>query len=528
MASIIEKSGSQEMSVALNQGAINLKSELLSGKDKERGSSAVKTKSGEVDVSNLLEQKEGKKLAVDILKPFLSKLAGVGIMLGTQGNENKLEDQEFNRVKDELDSSESFDDRVEISSTSSDDPITGIKKMNLKGGGGGHAGGGDSDNETLQMMKEFINLTSEGVTNKSVELQDKLKDIREKLREKGISDSKLQTIETNLKSGKDNAAIELLKDAMILNLIGSDSPIEKASYKRQIKDLINKMNPDKAGEMVSKAQEKAKQELQGFALDELEKELVGKTLRQDSNFKETYKILKLADSVNVNYADWIDNIWEKKKDDHGLNIMDATPQMTGLNVDTNTDDPGKGAKKHGFEYDKNDESEILLNRLRALYLQRALKGDSFTSLRTELKIRKLQNGLFKLGIFTEELDEKVQVEAGIIAVEKIRDQINEALVERASFYKLAGPAFDLVDKKLKGLLKSAERLKVPVSANDFNKLRDRANRKVFDLSKTELNLVRSLSDEDNTPSIKKREDRLIQLITRLREESRINDSSATA
>jgi tetratricopeptide (TPR) repeat protein len=520
--SFVDKAGSQEMSVSLNLGAANnLASEISKGKGKETERTSRVKSIEEVEVTKLLEISQGKNLAVEVLKPFFSKLAQVGIILGPQAKTEGQSEKELEKIALGLDS---FEDTVEIKNNP--DFIQQIKKFGQQAGeGGGRSFSGTSQEEVLSLLKEYAAVFTEYTSSQTPDLAEKLKDLRQKLIEKGVSDSKLQSLEASIKEGRKVDVTEVVKEALVLQMLSSESKIERTVYGRGIADLLQNLDSGEAKQVLEKAKHQAKQELQSFALEELENTLIKKTYLQDHDYREAVKLVNLAEKTGVDSMNWLENVWAQKKDDHGLYLLDVPQSATGVTVDTSTDNPSNNRSgKHGYEYEQKDESEILVNRLRALYMQRALKGDAFTHLKTEFKIRKLKNGLFRLGIFTKDLDEQVRHEAEIVAKVKIIEMLKEALVERATFYDLAGPAHELVERKIKGLLKNAERLGMPISAEEFTALRDQTNHRVFGLSKTELEDVRTRRSIKDSRKLEKKEKLLIRLLTRIKEESGIEDS----
>lgn len=134
--SFVDKAGSQEMSVSLNLGAANnLASEISKGKGKDTERTSRVKSIEEVEVTKLLEISQGKKLAVEVLKPFFSKLAQVGIILGPQAKTEGQSEKELEKIALGLDS---FEDTVEIKNNP--DFIQQIKKFGQQTGeeGGGN------------------------------------------------------------------------------------------------------------------------------------------------------------------------------------------------------------------------------------------------------------------------------------------------------------------------------------------------------------------------------------------------------
>jgi hypothetical protein len=190
-------------------------------------------------------------------------------------------------------------------------------------------------------------------------------------------------------------------------------------------------------------------------------------------------------------------------------------------VDTNTGSFSGRRERNPYECTVKDENSILINRLRAIYLRRAVQGDLWTQLSTEFSVRKLRNGLFRLGIWTKELDEKIKEEAAILAVEKSREMLQESLLERATLYEMAGPAHQMIQARIKGLLKNLEKLGSPLSTEEFNRLRDDANVKVCQLAQKELADVVEKARTAPDPYLQQKAGLLKKLLQRIASETNL-------
>lgn len=514
----VDNAATQEANMALTQGAVTLNANDLIPGDKEAEKMRTQKSAQELTASQLIEKGKGKSFTTNVLKPFFGKLAEAGITLTAQ-NKGKISSQ----IEKMAGEAESYEDMVEI--RNKPEMIRQIRKLGQQGGHGSGSSfsGNSSQQEVIAMLKEYAATLTQYVANESPALADKLKDLRAKLLKKGISEGKLKGLEAQVRSGRKTDIAELVKESFVMQVLSGDNTIEKTVHKRRIANLLRGMDPGKAKQLVEKAKFNAAQELKDFTLEELENELIKITHLQDGDFDDALELMRMAKKAGVNASSWLEEVWETKKDNHGLNILDVPHSVNGSLVDTNTDNPSD-QQRHGYEYEEKDEKEVLLNRLRALYMQRAFKGDGYTFLKTEFKVRKLKNGLFKLGIFTKDMEEQVQHEAEVAAKIKIIEMLKEALIERASFYDLAGPAHELVERKIKGLLKNAERLGMPISASEFNSMRDTANRRIFELSIKELKDVRTRRITKDAKKLEKKEMLLLKLLVRLKEESSIEES----
>lgn len=291
--------------------------------------------------------------------------------------------------------------------------------------------------------------------------------------------------------------------------------------------------------MVNKAMYFASKNLANFSVEEMEHFVTQESL--DPSKTKVDKIKDFEAKVNELNSitnnpkvteEWAQTAMEVFMKDYGLarEKIDVPASSTGTAVNIMSGGAGFGQgsqqkQQHGYEFDSKDEKDIFLNRLRALYLQRALNPGMSTSLKTEFKMRKLKNGLVRMGVFTEILNEQVQKEATEIAKDRTMDMLREALEERASLYDLKGSAYDLLENKIKGVLKNADKLGLEISLDEFNKMRDEINYKMLETTKKQMELMEVRLSEFDFPQLVVKYREMQKLIDRLKTESGIHDDS---
>jgi hypothetical protein len=521
----VDNAASQQLNISVSQGAINFAPKAAADRERETDRTTGRKSAGEMNIADLEAKGRKGELAQEIMTPLLDKLAEVGITIGSRNGKGKQSEAELKTL---VGRDESYEDTVSLKS---DSPvITEVKRLKQQQERESDQGfgRGRTADEVLALLKEYAALFAESLAGQNPRLFDRLKELKEKLLQAGLAEEKLAQLESGLRTGQQADPGEALKDGILLQAM-ADGLIERSVRDRGLRAILSGIKPGERDALADKAKEKAKSELKGFVLEELENTMIRKTYLQDHDHSEVLQLIRLGGKAGLDSMQWLGEMWAKKKDDHGLYLIDVPPAATGLTVNTTTDNPtGNQAPRHGYEYEKEDENEVLLNRLRALYMQKALKGDAFVSLQTEFKIRKMKNGLFKLGVLTKDLDEQVKHEAELVAKLKIVDMLKEALVERASFYQLSGPAHELTERKIKGLLKNAERLGLPMASEDFNQLRDHANRRVFTLSVRELEEVRNQRAVKDDKKLEQKDKFLVRLLTRLKGETDIAEEIPAA
>jgi len=260
----------------------------------------------------------------------------------------------------------------------------------------------------------------------------------------------------------------------------------------------------------------------GVALKELldqkmTERLMSENVKPENVKKELKDYLQIAARIGLDPNEYL-KTWSKTYIDQGLFAYDEPEKLSLLNKQLSEKD------KQEEEQDKPEEEteDYVIAALRAAYMAKIF-GNWRASLRADYKIRKIKNKMIKLGIYYQELNEKVQKEAELIAVTKIMEMLNEAFLERATLYRLAGPAYKMIETKILSLIKNAKRLHMDITEYDFNALRDKANVTVFDIAKRELHLTLISLSVKETRAMRDKKQKLVALLRRLKEESHIMD-----
>jgi hypothetical protein len=292
--------------------------------------------------------------------------------------------------------------------------------------------------------------------------------------------------------------------------------------------------------MVNKAMYLASKDLANFSVEEMEsfvsQESMDPTKTKLDKIKDFEARVNELNSITNNpkiTEEWAQTAMETFMKDYGLarEKINVPADSAGQGVNVMSGESGSSDQReqkrqhHDYEFDEKDEKDIFLNRLRALYLQKALNPGIRTALKTEFKIRKLKNGLLRMGVFTDLLNERIEKEAEEIAKERTMEMLEEALEEKATLYELKGNTFNLLENKIKSILKNADKLGLEISKDKFNKLRDEINYKIYEITKKQMELIEVRLSEDDFPSLVLKYREMKKLIERLKEESHIDDDT---
>jgi hypothetical protein len=290
---------------------------------------------------------------------------------------------------------------------------------------------------------------------------------------------------------------------------------------------------------VNDVMQKAGSELRQFALESIKEKFIETHLSDDGDRGEQFGdfLEQMEEITNKSGVakKWFQKESDKMEDHLGLKALDTEIEDDERGVMVNHQAGMMGQSGAGdeqepdhdrssdYDFDDDDEKSILINRLRALYMQQALNPGMRNRLKTDFKIRKLKNGLMRLGVLTDVLNEQVQEEGKEVAKERTLEMLQEAFIERASMYSVESNAFKVVETKIKGIVKNAGSFGFEIKSKSLDKLRDEANVAMFKITKQQLDLLEVRMSDSDMPALVAKYRELTKLLDRLKEESGIED-----
>lgn len=511
---IIDKAASQEAAIAGNQFILNNLDNVQSP-EKETGA---------FNVRKILDSKNINKTGQDLMVSLMNCVMGSV----SAGNSKNLLSNVENKIKDEYDlmfssSKESLEDSAQI--RSSKNFVENIQNKKSRNNQNNFNDSNNFKGEAKDYAKTYANF----VVNGSDKVKEKIEKMEAGLRAKGLSDRQISDLRQSSRNAVRFEITQQIKDAFLRQILSPHKSLEHIMNSRVLNQVLDFafLNEKLGGYdfggyhgslqgAADKVVKEVKEELFDFFNDEIERELTGQMTTGKKDYKNIKSLIKLAEKVGFDKEAFL-NKWENKIDDLGLLPVDPELLKQGT-AGSFSQDSRQG--KTGFEYTQQDEKEILVNQLRVIYMQRIVSGSWQTFLTTSFRVRKLKNGLIKLGLEFKDFS-NLEKEAKALARVKLVSVLEDALHERATFYDLSGPAYKLNERKIKGLLKNIEKLGKPLTDEEFFILRDRANDNMFQQAKNDLNELEVITEFKTSPQLEKRQRLLIKLMERLKEESKL-------
>jgi len=245
-----------------------------------------------------------------------------------------------------------------------------------------------------------------------------------------------------------------------------------------------------------------------------------KTLDQYTN--ELWRLQKAAAAagVIVNEPELTENIYRTIEE---LGLEQFIPP-----VGSSTMSFSDQSRENESPYDPEDlyinQQERLEDQLRNLYMMKALKPSLKSNMEITFKMKKLRNGLIKLGISIQEREEALQNEGVFLAQMKTLGQLQDNFREQATLPALSGPDYDIIKKKRVFLIKVLRRLGYKVNTVVLKKIQDDMNRDMYPFIREELHQAEMMFEIRKTAPTGHRCKMYSKILERLREESNISDN----
>ena len=402
------------------------------------------------------------------------------------------------------------------------------------------------EGDTRKLLEQYTKLYATAAQQHSPEVQKEIKKLESQLFSRGIKSFELKNIQMSLMASMRAEVALQIKQCFMNRMLSTDEVVEMAVHTRGLNDVLDYVwtnqklggsdfggyNTDLQGTM-DRVMAETQTELQGFLKELLKEKMTRKLLAESSSDKsevrdELKDALKIAKRVGFDLDAFVAR-WQKEKIHEGLFLFND-PQDRGI-LDTAVTSGMMGGRNPNQNQNQNQEKsdaegsesteDLLINRLRALYMRDALQGNLFARLDTSFKIRKTKNGLIRLGVYSNDLNEKVKKESLNIAKLKTMEMIKESLYEMSTLFEMEGTAFTLVDTKLKGLLRNAQRLNLDISSEDLLALRDKCNLEILEVVKREHKLTKVALDVTRQPMLANKLSGLEKLMKRLTSETKV-------
>ncbi len=514
----------QQPAMAANIGSADKIAENLRQEIMRDVRDIEKTTPSESITKQALDGTARGKVNVQILAELVGKMGNDALAAKVTNKFGKQQESDFLAENRE----DSFSEKVSLNFAQGQNVKSAKGKQAREGG---QEGQGDERGRSPE-VKEYLKSYSSFLVNGGSELKKEM-DKKEKalLQEGKLSAAELASLRTSAARTIRQEIVKQLQTAYN-DQIFADGKIEELVAKQGVNGLTEwaffneRLGGKEFGgdydhlEGANKeALARAKDEVSGTLDDELTRSLTKKMLSQGKDAekaeKEIGELLKLAVKCGFDIQQYAAKMPETIIH---LGLNPSLSLSTSL-ANQSAADQGRQDQKR-YQYSADEEKDLMTEELRTLYMRRAVYGDWRSNLETSVRMMRAKNGLIKLGVRSEDFS-RLEKEGRQLAKLKLAKMLQEAFEERASFARLNGPAYSMVEKKIKTVLKNLAKLGVELDDQDLDELRDKANEKMFPELEQELTMIDNALQVRNTDYLQSKRKTVLQIMERIAGESKI-------
>lgn len=513
----VQQNNIQQQAIAANMAA----ADRVSDANKEeviREARDTKISNTESVVKQALNGATGSKGGTQLLAALMSKL---GDSFSTDKILNKM-----TREETVPEGKEDYNDTVTIKLANSR-----LGKASNKGSE--ERGGEQSDSQRQPEVRDYLKSYSQFLVNGGSELKKKVEKQESSLVESGkIKAGELMKFRADIaksvrqevmKQVKESFQKELFAQGKIEEMIAHNGVLKAADWAYLNEKIGGKefggLNTSLKGS-VDEAAGQAKEEINTFMQDELSRAVAKKMIADGDEAgkaeKEINELLKVASKCGFDVNNFMQTA-SKMINDQGL--IPIFGNDLAAQAQAGESGGGQGERQQ-YQYSEEEEKDVLMERMRVLYMQRAISGDWRGNLDVSFKMIRTRNGLVKLGIKMDDFS-RLEKEGRQLAKLKLIQMLEEGFGERASYAKLQGPAWSMTEKKIKNVLKNLSKLGIELDDKDLEAIRDKMNDKVFAEVEHELNMMDGALQARDSNYLRNKRKIALQILDRLSKESNI-------
>ncbi|RAP34951.1 hypothetical protein DID77_00020 [Candidatus Marinamargulisbacteria bacterium SCGC AG-439-L15] len=347
------------------------------------------------------------------------------------------------------------------------------------------------------LLKDYGATLSQFVGSQDVVHKDRLKQIKQTMLAEGLTEKQVQAVEFNVGQVVKQHYTYMIKQNLLHYYFSKADKSEtlkgltaQFSHKKMAEKLLSFSERGQLKQPVHTIMpslgDEVRRDLENFLYDEASNLFVESSFKENSLEEYTKNLFKLQ-KVAIGAGIVIDEAALTKRvcntiEDVGLEefiVPQQVPTMSGSSMgsDSNT------KKKQPLYV---NQVEVLEDKLRHLYMLQALDPSLVERVDIFFKMKKLKNGLIKLGVTINEREESLKKEGVMLAQMKLMDQLMDTYREQATLPKLAGAPFALVKKKKAFAIKKLRQLEVKLTLPLLKKMQDKVNLDIYPVVQDQL------------------------------------------
>jgi hypothetical protein len=382
--------------------------------------------------------------------------------------------------------------------------------------------------ETQQLnqydIKEFATLVSKYAITQDPNLKNAIETQKKQLLKRGISEKHVDYVSQKIGQVVCQHIVYDLKQSLIhyhmsKGFSKQEQIQRQLSYKTKTAHLetLIESNGISANAVSDQINHHAKQELESFLYQESVHQFTKHSLGQISIKEFTEELVKLqnaAHSAGVEISE--KNITEK---------ICAAIDHLGLAEFTPPQDDANSQKKQPQQWLLKEET--LDDKLRYMYMMQALHPSLRNKIELHFKMKKCRNGMIKLGIHTDEKEDRLKKQGHFLAAKQFMEELALIFKEEATLPDSVCSAYKVLRKKKSFILNQLRKIDHAPSLSELNRIKTNMYHEIYGLIKEELLQLENVSELKNYVHITRKIKHLKSVIERIRTEVIIYDHSPT-
>tara|TARA_A100001015_G_scaffold274948_1_gene331782 strand:- start:5498 stop:7270 length:1773 start_codon:yes stop_codon:yes gene_type:complete len=273
-----------------------------------------------------------------------------------------------------------------------------------------------------------------------------------------------------------------------------------------------RLNAD-LSDTVNQLRHQAKQDLGNFLYEESVNQFTKQTLGQMSLQKFTEELVKLQKAAQSAGVD----ISEKELTEKIFSAIDNLGLAEFSRPDTNSKNQQKQPERF------ITQEEALDDKLRYLYMIKALHPSLRHKIDTHFKMKKCRNGMIKLGFYTEEKEHHLKKQGEFLAANQFKEELGFLFREEATLPHLTGAEYGVIRKKKAFFLSQLRKVDHGMNANEIDRMKQNMYREMYGLMKEELLQLKEMAEIRKHVGITRKVKHLQEVVKRIQETIPVHD-----
>ncbi len=371
-------------------------------------------------------------------------------------------------------------------------------------------------------VKQYAQLVSQYAINQQPNTKYELKKLQQHLLQRGLTTTQINHMGTKVGQVIKQHMMYDLKQQLInfhmskgfSKQMQAQESVAFNNSSRLLEQMrsSNRLTTD-INDVVDKLRHQAKQDLGNFLFEESAKQFTKHSLGQislDEFTEELNKLQKAAASAGV-------NISERDLENKIFSAIDhlGLGEFTKPNTDSNQNqkEPEKIITPE----------EALDDKLRYLYMIKALHPSLRHKVDIHFKMKKCRNGMIKLGFYTDEKEDALKKQGEFLAATQFKEELCYVFREEATLANLSGSEYGVLRKKKAFYLSQLRKVNHGLKQEEIDKIKEKMYREMYGLIKEEILQLEEIAEVTKHISVTRKLKHLKEVVERITESVQIDD-----